>query len=133
MLGVPRTATAREIKKAYHKLAMKWHPDKVEGEEAKEEASEKFKKIARANEVLGDEDTRQRCDGPMRTHGRLCRASPHTAHRPPRSFRYCRYDRGEDVDDPNAQKGGGDPFGGGFPRQHFRHGGGQRFHFQGGV
>lgn len=44
-----------------------------------------------------------------------------------------RYDRGEDVDDPNAQKGGGDPFGGGFPRQHFRHGGGQRFHFQGGV
>ena len=103
VLGVPRTATAREIKKAYHKLAMKWHPDKVEGDEAKEEASEKFKKIARANEVLGDEDTRQR------------------------------YDRGEDVDDPNAQKGGGDPFGGGFPRQHFRHGGGQRFHFQGGV
>ncbi len=130
---MPRTATAREIKKAYHKLAMKWHPDKVEGDEAKEEASEKFKKIARANEVLGDEDTRQRyCIGRCERTGD-CRASPHTAHRSPPSFRYCRYDRGEDVDDPNAQKGGGDPFGGGFPRQHFRHGGGQRFHFQGGV
>ena len=108
---------------------MKWHPDKVEGDEAKEEASEKFKKIARANEVLGDEDTRKRYDGPMnRTGDRL------TTYRSPPlpPSRYCQYDR-EDVDDPNAQKGGGDPFGGGFPRQHFRHGGGQRFHFQGGV
>ena len=46
----------------------------------------------------------------MRMHGRLPRL---TTYRSPPSFRYCRYDRGEDVDDPNAQKGGGDPFGGG--------------------
>ena len=40
-----RSSSAREIKKAYHKLAMKWHPDK--NPDNKEVASEKFKKIAK--------------------------------------------------------------------------------------
>merc|ERR1712060_407647 len=106
VLGVTRSASSKEIKKAYHALARKWHPDKNDDKEA---ASEKFKKVARAYEVLGDDSTRRR------------------------------YDAGEDVDDPNANKQGGghgDPFAnmfrhaqgfGGFqghqqrPRQHFQH------------
>ena len=47
------------MKKAYHKLAKKWHPDKNED---KEKAETNFKKIARAYEVLGDEETRRRYD-----------------------------------------------------------------------
>ena len=50
MLGLTRSASAREVKKAYHKLAKKWHPDKNED---KEKAETNFKKIARAYEVLG--------------------------------------------------------------------------------
>ena len=59
MLGLTRAASAREIKKAYHKLAKKWHPDK--NPDDKEKAETNFKKIARAYEVLGDEETRRRC------------------------------------------------------------------------
>jgi curved DNA-binding protein CbpA len=59
VLGLTRAASAREIKKAYHKLAKKWHPDK--NPDDKEKAETNFKKIARAYEVLGDEDTRRRC------------------------------------------------------------------------
>ena len=62
MLGLTRAASAREIKKAYHKLAKKWHPDK--NPDDKEKAETNFKKIARAYEVLGDEDTRRRCASP---------------------------------------------------------------------
>lgn len=118
ILGVPRSATTRDIKKAYHKLAKQYHPDKVENEDEKPAAEAMFKKVARAYEVLGDEDTRRR------------------------------YDNGEDVDDPNAQKqqqhnpfggggfpgggfggfpGGGFP-GGGFPGGGFPGGGGRRTH-----
>uniref|UniRef100_A0A7S0NDQ3 DnaJ homolog subfamily C member 7 n=1 Tax=Phaeocystis antarctica TaxID=33657 RepID=A0A7S0NDQ3_9EUKA len=98
VLGVVRSANAKEVKKAYHKLAKKWHPDKnKDGDKEKAEAN--FKKIARAYEVLGDEETRRR------------------------------YDRGEDVDDPNAQQQQQNPFGNrGSPF------GNQRFHnFQGGM
>ena len=51
VLGVPRAASSRDVKKAYHKLAKTYHPDKVEREEDKAAASEKFRKIARAYEV----------------------------------------------------------------------------------
>ena len=117
VLGVSRSATGREIKKAYHMLAKKYHPDKVERDEDKPAAEAMFKKVARAYEVLGDDDIRRR------------------------------YDAGEDVDDPNAMKqqqqhnpfgdfGGGFPGGGfggfpgggggGFPGGGFPGGGGQR-------
>merc|ERR1712060_474687 len=100
VLGVSRSASGREIKKAYHALARKWHPDKNED---KERAAEMFKKIARAHEVLGDEDTRRR------------------------------YDAGEDVDDPNAQQRGsqhqqGDPFAQMFRQARGAGGQGHRYH-----
>lgn len=61
VLGVDRTADEKEIKKAYRKLARKYHPDVAE-EDKKEEATEKFKEISEAYAVLSDEEKRQRYD-----------------------------------------------------------------------
>ena len=57
--GVSKTATDAEIKKAYRKLAMKYHPDYNPGDK---EAEEKFKEINEANEVLSDPKKRQLYD-----------------------------------------------------------------------
>jgi molecular chaperone DnaJ len=57
VLGVERTADEAEIKKAYRKLAMRYHPDKV-GAEEKVEAEAKFKEITEAYEVLRDGEKR---------------------------------------------------------------------------
>lgn len=60
-LGVPKTASQKEITKAYRKLALKHHPDKVP--ESEREASEKkFKDIGYAHDVLSDEGKRERYD-----------------------------------------------------------------------
>ena len=59
VLGVSKTATEAEIKKAYRKLAMKYHPDYNPGDK---EAEEKFKEINEAHEVLSDPEKRQRYD-----------------------------------------------------------------------
>ena len=59
VLGVSKTATDAEIKKAYRKLAMKYHPDYNPGDK---EAEEKFKEINEANEVLSDAKKRQLYD-----------------------------------------------------------------------
>ncbi len=57
VLGVARTADEAEIKKAYRKLAMRYHPDKV-GAEEKVAAEAKFKEITEAYEVLRDPEKR---------------------------------------------------------------------------
>jgi curved DNA-binding protein len=59
VLGVPRTASADEIKKAFRQLARKYHPDVAADKKA---AEEKFKEINEANEVLGDPDRRKKYD-----------------------------------------------------------------------
>lgn len=56
MLGVRRDASADDIKKAYRKLALRWHPDK--NPENKEEAEKKFKELSEAYEVLSDANKR---------------------------------------------------------------------------
>lgn len=57
VLGVSRDASGDEIKKAYKKLALKYHPDRNQGDE---EAVEKFKEAAEAFEVLGNDEKRAR-------------------------------------------------------------------------
>jgi molecular chaperone DnaJ len=59
ILGVPKTATADEIKKAYRKLARKYHPDRNQGDP---EAEERFKKIQSAYDVLSDPEQRKQYD-----------------------------------------------------------------------
>ncbi|KAL0375095.1 UNVERIFIED_CONTAM: DnaJ protein P58IPK [Sesamum radiatum] len=83
ILGVSKTASISEIKKAYKKLALQWHPDK--NVDNREEAEAKFREIAAAYEILGDEEKRTR------------------------------YDNGEDIDDNGMGMGGGgfNHFGGG--------------------
>ena len=59
ILGVSKTASAEEIKKAYRKKAIEFHPDKNPGDKVSEE---KFKEAAEAYEVLSDDQKRQRYD-----------------------------------------------------------------------
>lgn len=59
VLGVAKNATQEEIKKAYRKLAVTYHPDKNQGDK---EAEKKFQEISAAYEVLGDEKKRETYD-----------------------------------------------------------------------
>ena len=58
-MGVDKKASQEEIKKAYRKLAVKYHPDKNKDNKA---AEEKFKLVNEANEVLSDPEKRKKYD-----------------------------------------------------------------------
>src|SRR6266704_3588868 len=75
ILGVPRTASDVEIKKAFRKLAREYHPDVAKN---KKQAEEKFKEINEAYEVLGDAAKRKKYDelGPNWSAGADFRAPP---------------------------------------------------------
>lgn len=95
ILGVSKTSSISEIKRAYKKLALQWHPDK--NVDNREEAENKFREIAAAYEVLGDEEKRTR------------------------------FDRGEDIEEMHMGGPGGpgfDPFGGGGQQYTFHFEGG---------
>src|SRR5271169_5147279 len=74
-LGVPRTASADEIKKGFRKLAREFHPDVAKD---KKKAEEKFKEINEAYEVLSDADKRKKYDelGANRKSGAEFRPPP---------------------------------------------------------
>ena len=59
-LGVPRSASQQQIKKAYRKLSMKWHPDK--NQDNQEKAQKKFIEISHAYEVLSDPEKKAKYD-----------------------------------------------------------------------
>jgi molecular chaperone DnaJ len=59
ILGISKSATEAEIKKAYRKMAIKYHPDKNQGNK---DAEERFKKISQAYEVLSDKNKRAQYD-----------------------------------------------------------------------
>jgi len=67
LLGVSRTATAKEIKQAYRRKARETHPDKRNTNVSAEEAAEAFRKVVQAFEVLSDDTSRQRYDRTGRT------------------------------------------------------------------
>jgi curved DNA-binding protein len=75
ILGVPRTASAADIKKAFRKLAREYHPDVAKN---KKQAEEKFKELNEAYEVLGDPVKRKKYDelGPNWNSGAEFRAPP---------------------------------------------------------
>eukprot|EP00923_Selenidium_pygospionis_P008095 GHVN01013720.1.p1 GENE.GHVN01013720.1~~GHVN01013720.1.p1 ORF type:complete len:336 (-),score=52.24 GHVN01013720.1:245-1252(-) len=62
ILGVTSKATDDELKKAYRKLAIMWHPDKHRDPDKKQKAEEKFKDISEAYEVLSDKQQRELYD-----------------------------------------------------------------------
>src|ERR1035438_10808064 len=59
ILGVPKNASKEDLKKAYRKLAMQYHPDRNPDDK---ESEEKFKEAAEAYEILNDDDKKARYD-----------------------------------------------------------------------
>ena len=101
VLEVPRSASAKDVKKAYRRLSKEHHPDKVAAPEARPAAEKKMASINEAYEVLKDPELK------------------------------ARFDSGEDPNDPMAGRQQGPPGGGGFPfGPQGGQGGGQQFFFQ---
>jgi molecular chaperone DnaJ len=81
VLGVPSSATPEQIKRAYRRLAKKWHPDANQGSKA---AAERFKEISEAHAVLSDPARRKQYDQ-LRRYGAFEGATPRGAGRTARS------------------------------------------------
>jgi curved DNA-binding protein CbpA len=109
VLGLSKTASTKQIKSAYRKLALKYHPDKVP-EEEKEEAENKFVKVSEAYAVLSDDEKRKVYDKYGKQGLELL-------------------ERGMDPEAAGFGAGGGGFQGGGFPSGG---GGSHTFHFGGG-
>ncbi|KAI0243864.1 hypothetical protein L0F63_006499 [Massospora cicadina] len=62
VLGVPRSATQKQIKTAFRKMAAQWHPDKYKGDLPKDKIQEKMAEINQAYEVLSNEELKNRYD-----------------------------------------------------------------------
>src|SRR3954467_10887541 len=62
VLGVPKNASDDEIKKAYRKLAMKYHPDRNQGEGSSKDAEARFKEAKEAYEMLSEPEKRAAYD-----------------------------------------------------------------------
>ena len=62
ILGVPRNASREDIKKAYHKLAHEYHPDKIKEESVRAASESKFKEISEAYHILSDDKRRSQYD-----------------------------------------------------------------------
>ena len=98
VLGVPKTADANEIKRAYRKLAKKYHPDMNKADDAEE----KFKEVQEAYEVLSDTEKRS-------TYDQYGHAGMEGA-----GFNTTDFGGFEDIFSSFFGGGGGSPFGGGF-------------------
>jgi curved DNA-binding protein CbpA len=80
ILGVSKTATAPEIKAAYRKLALKHHPDKIQGDEnRKAEAAQMFARIGAAYEILSDDQKRQEYDNYKKSGRRSAAFDPNNS------------------------------------------------------
>jgi curved DNA-binding protein CbpA len=76
VLGVSQSATHDEIRKAYHKLALRLHPDKNPGDE---DAKEKFQSLQNVIAILGDPEKRKVYDETGSVDAAVCSLSLHTA------------------------------------------------------
>ncbi len=112
VLGLSKKATEQEIKTAYRKLALKWHPDRNKSAEA----AEKFKEINKAYEVLVDPKKRELYDqlGPQafeRGAGAAPAGGAHGYQQGPFSYTYTSYGEGSPFENINFDFGGfSDPF-----------------------
>jgi curved DNA-binding protein len=107
-LGVEKTATTEQIKKAYRKLARQYHPD-VNPNDAT--AEQKFKEVNEANEVLSDPEKRQKYDQFGADYQRYEQAGAGGAGRGPGGFDWSQYAQGGQGGF-GGYNGGGNPFGG---------------------
>lgn len=83
LLGVPKNASAKDIKKAYYQLAKKYHPDTNKGDP---DAGKKFQEVSEAYEVLSDDTKRREYDTFGQTHEQMNMGGRHSSGHGPQGF-----------------------------------------------